>query len=157
MSPVQAIAQPILAPTAATPEFHVNLDPRIDHDAWWAACIAAGVDIDALSREWRQMNSSVTMTSGEVREVDYHAGATILLVKAVCEELGARYRIESFDWPSAGENVCIRTEARRFGCVSSADSLGELRMAEDAALAALARHRSSLYGSAPAQKRRVGP
>jgi hypothetical protein len=135
----------------------MNLDPRIDHDAWWKARLSDGVDIDALRLEWREMNSSVTLASGEVREVDCHAGAAILLVKTVCEELGARFRIETFDWPSAGDTVCIRTEARHFSCVSSADSLGDLRMAEGAALAALARHRSSLFGSAPARKRRASP
>ncbi len=133
------------------------LDPRIDHEAWWRAELDAGHSMDDVGSRWRQMNSSVTLSNGEVREVNYHAGAAILLIRDVCEEMGARYVIESFDWPTPGANVCIRTESVHFQRVTSVDGLSDIRDAESAALAALKTHRSSLFGSAPPVVRRARP
>jgi hypothetical protein len=130
------------------------IDPRIDHEAWWQAELDAGRSMDDIRVRRRQMNSAVTQSNGEVREVDHHAGAAILLVKTVCEEMGVRYSIEPFDWPTPGAHVCIRTQAARFACVTSADGLTDLREAEGAALAALKTHRSSLLGTpAPVARR----
>ena len=125
-----------------------DLDPRIDYEAWQQAELDAGHSMDDIRAHWRLLNSSVTLSNGEVREVNYHAGATILLVQAVCEEIGARYIIESYNWPTPGVNVCIRTEATSFQRVTSVDGLSHLQDAEAAALAALKAHRASLFGSA---------
>lgn len=133
------------------------LDPRIDHEAWWQAELDAGRPVDDISARWRQMNSSVTLSNGEVRDVDYHSGAAILLVQTVCEEMGAHYSIESFDWPTPGAHVCIRTHAAQFTRVTSADGLTDLREAEGAALAALKVHRSSLLGLPAPVARRARP
>lgn len=129
--------------------------PYLDHDEWWRAKAAANEDLDALAEQWRQMNSTVTLCDGSVRAVNCEAGAAIHLLQAVCIEVGARYRIETFDWPTPGAHVCIRTQARHFPRVTSADSLGDIRMVEDAARAALAAYRSSLFGAQSARPARA--
>lgn len=136
--------QRVHAPTRAA-----ELDPRIDHQAWWDARMAAGATRSEVAQEWRQMNSSVTLSNGHVRRVDYVAGAVILLVRSVCEEMGVKFIVAAFDWPTKGAHVCIRTPAAGFSRVTSADGLSELRNAEYAALSALRAHRASLFGQRP--------
>lgn len=131
-----------------------NLNPYTDHVAWWDEQLASGMSLDDLHAEWRKMNRFISMPDGTQFEVDRHNGEAINLVKAVCEEMGAAYVIAPFDWPKKGDNICIRTHAARFGCVTSCDTMGDLDDASSSARAALEHHRAGLFGSAPVPAQR---
>lgn len=119
-------------------------DWRLDGSGWMSCAIRRGVRWHTALRWLRQRQKRVRLPSGEVFNTDHIAGSAIHAVQAVCEQLGAKYRVEYFDWPTPQANVRIRTEAHNFSCVTTADDTHDLENAEWCALAALKNHRTSL-------------